>query len=64
MATDPLLAEIEFALKLHEISATKFGYMVAGDPALVNKMRRGLHPRTRKTRIIAALKRLNDGGKL
>jgi uncharacterized protein (UPF0297 family) len=61
---DPLLAEIEHALDLYGISATKFGYMVCGDPALLNRMRKGVRPRKRRADIEAALKRLAEKGTL
>lgn len=38
---DPLLARIENALSVSGTSPTAFGYQVAGDPALVHRMREG-----------------------
>ena len=47
--TDPLLAEIETLLDIYNVSVSKFGYHVAGDPALVSKLRKGR--RVRKTKL-------------
>jgi len=63
---DALLPRIEAALLDHDISKTKFGYLVAGDPALVTKMKRGrvLREGPLKAKIEAALARLEKDGKL
>jgi hypothetical protein len=38
--------------------------MVCGDPALLNRMRKGVRPRKRRADIEAALKRLAEKGTL
>lgn len=63
MRVDPILSDIEDALEVYEISATRFGYVVAGDPALVLKIRGGRRPRVQmRDRIKAALKSLAEEG--
>jgi uncharacterized protein (UPF0297 family) len=62
---DPILTEIEDALELHGVSATRFGYIVAGDPALIPRMRGGRRVRgPMRQKIEAAVKRLNEKGDL
>jgi uncharacterized protein (UPF0297 family) len=62
---DPILTEIEDALELHGVSATRFGYIVAGDPALIPRMRGGRRVRgPMRKKIEAAVKRLNEKGDL
>jgi uncharacterized protein (UPF0297 family) len=62
---DPILTEIEDALVAHDVSATRFGYLVAGDPALIPRMRGGRRVRgPMRKKIIAALKRLEEKGDL
>lgn len=62
---DPLLSRIEAALIEHDISATKLGYVVAGDPALVGKLRKGRNMRNAlRCTVEAALARLEKEGKL
>lgn len=50
---DPLAPRIEEALLLSGMSATRFGYLATGDPALITKMRRGR--RFRKPGMIAKI---------
>ena len=62
---DPLLPEIETAMRLHEVSATQFGYCAVGDPALVARLRDGMVMRPkRRAKVMAALVRLNEEGRL
>ena len=62
---DPLLADIEAALELYEISPTRFGYAVAGDPALIKRMRDGMVLKTRRrARVEAGLKKIHEQGGL
>lgn len=64
MATDPILPRIENALLLYEISATRFGYVVAGDPGLVTKMRDGRHLKGIRKKVESALDRIEKEGGL
>ena len=66
MEPDPLLAEIETVLELYDISVTRFGYAVAGDPTIVTKMRKGRHIKKAALRdaISAALQRITENGGL
>jgi uncharacterized protein (UPF0297 family) len=65
MRPEPILTKIEDALELYEISATRFGYIVAGDPALIPRMRGGRRVRAPMLkRIEAALARLEEKGDL
>lgn len=58
---DPLLLQIESTLVLYGISATAFGYRAVGDPALVGRMREGVHLRTRRRgKVEAFLKRIEE----
>ncbi|BAQ16081.1 hypothetical protein [Methyloceanibacter caenitepidi] len=62
---DPLLSDIEDALVAYGLSATRFGYLVAGDPTLVPKMRGGRRVRAAlRQKIEAALARLSEEGVL
>lgn len=62
ISTDPILADIELALALHGLSATKFGYASVGDPALLSKLRKGMHLRPhRAARVRMALAKLKEG---
>lgn len=65
MKDTDLLDAILLALDMHGLSRTKFGYVVAGDPALVGKMEKGrrLRPPLRK-KVTEALERLNKDGTL
>jgi hypothetical protein len=59
--TDPLLPAIEEVLILNGISATAFGYRIAGDPALVGKLRGGMVlKRKRRAKVEAGLKELEQ----
>jgi hypothetical protein len=65
MMKNELLSNLEAALKAHQISATRFGYTVAGDPTLVAKMRAGRKPRAAmRQKIEAALAKLERKGTL
>lgn len=62
---EDLLSNVEAALKAHHLSATRFGYLVAGDPTLVSKMRKGRKPRSKlRQQIERALVRLEKDGEL
>lgn len=41
LGTDELLPRIEKALAKSKLSATAFGYMYAGDPTIIGKLRKG-----------------------
>lgn len=64
--SDPLLADIETALDLYGLSATRFGYVTAGDPALVSKLRAGRRIKKIKLRerIQRFLSHLTESGEL
>lgn len=65
VTVDPLLPKIVEALDVYDISATRFGYVVAGDPALVKKMREGRRPRRKmRGKIEKALSKLERKGTL
>jgi hypothetical protein len=51
---DPLLPRIEAAMKIHDLSATAFGYAAVGDPAIVGKMRKGMHLRQKRRERVEA----------
>lgn len=60
-----LLAEIEEALIVSGVSATRFGYFVSGDAGLVNKLRKGRSPRgPLRGKIVAALAKMEREGTL
>lgn len=62
---DPILTEIEDALEMHGVSATRFGYIVAGDPALIPRMRGGRRVRApMRKKIERALAKLHEKGDL
>lgn len=54
-----LLAEVTLALRLFDLSATKFGTIAAGDPRLVHDMRMGraLRPATQR-KVLETLNQL------
>lgn len=58
--TDPLLIEIKKVIAAAGVSRTKFGYLVASDPALLPKMERGrlVKKQELRVKIEAELKRL------
>lgn len=60
---DPLLADVEVAIDLYGVSATRFGRNVAGDPSLLSKLREGrhIHKPDLRQRITDAIKRLEKG---
>lgn len=62
---DPILKDIEVALDLHNLSATRFSYVVMGDPSFVMRLRKGrrVQARTRE-RVAAALAKLKKEGEL
>lgn len=65
MRPDPILSSIEDALEAYDVSATRFGYIVAGDPALIPRMRGGRKVRApMRTRIEWALAKLKSDGEL
>mgnify|MGYP003443408928 CR=1 FL=1 len=56
---DPMLPRVEKALVKSGLSATAFGYMYFGDPAIVKKMRNGRNLkglRERMEKLFAELK--------
>ncbi len=62
---DKLLVDIDFALKAHGVSATRFGYQAAGDPAILRRLHEGRvarPPLLKKLR--AALANIEDFGVL
>lgn len=63
--TSNLLSRVESVLLIHEVSATRFGYVAVGDPALVGRLRRGMIPRPRRrAKIEAALTKIEREGKI
>lgn len=65
MRPDPILTEVEDALEQFGVSPTRFGYIVAGDPALIPRMRGGRRVRVpMRRKIEAALKRLKEKGEI
>ena len=52
--TAPILLEIERWLKLHDISAVKFGRLAVGDPNLVYDLRGGRDPSSKVVARIQA----------
>lgn len=61
--TDPLLPDIEFVIELYGLSVTAFSYYACGDPALVAKMRKGMHLRAkRRERVERALSKIQHYG--
>lgn len=65
MTHDPILSRVEDALKVHHFSVTRFGYLVAGDPTLVRRMRAGRKLRAKlRQKVESALAKLEQDGEL
>lgn len=48
---DPMLPRVERALTKSGLSATAFGYLYFGDPAIVKKLRAGRHLKGLRERV-------------
>lgn len=55
---DPMLPRVEKALAKSGLSATAFGYLYFGDPALVNKLRKGRHLKGLQERMVKLFEEL------
>lgn len=55
---DPMLPRVEKALAKSGLSATAFGYMYFGDPAIVNKLRKGRNLKGLRERMLELFEEL------
>ena len=59
-----LLLDIDVALEMHKFSATRFGYLAAGDPGVLAKLRKGRRARPALLAKMAAALDLLERGEL